>query len=66
MADKKQFYAHIHSNVDVVNIKGMLAPQGWEDIILQKEKLSFVDTNGKESYDGPCMLKVLLKEINLN
>ncbi len=46
-------------------IKGMLSLTGWEDIMPKKAKFTFTDAAiGVETYDGPCMLKVLLEEID--
>ena len=62
--DKKRFYQRVHASVVSEIIKGMLTPKGWEDLMLEKAKFTFVDTTGIETYDGPTMLKVTLEEID--
>ena len=64
-ADKATFYQRVNSGVVSENIKGLLSPKGWEDLMLEKAKFTFTDvTAGVETYDGPCMLKVLLEEVD--
>ena len=64
-AHKKIFYKRVDSNVVAEIIKGILTPKGWEDLMLEKRKFTFTHaTSGVETYDGPCMLKVLLEEID--
>ena len=62
-ADKAKLYTRVHANVVVKIVKNFLTPNGWDDLMLQKYKFAFTDTNGMKSYDGPTMIKVLLKEI---
>ena len=64
-AHKAKFYNRVDSNVVSEIIKGTLTPKGWEDLMLEKKKFTFtVAATGVETYDGPCMLKVLLEEID--
>ena len=45
-------------------VKNFLTPNRWDDFMLQQHKFAFTDITGMKSYDGPTMLKVLLKEID--
>ena len=62
--DKKKFFSRVHANVVVENIKNCLTPSGWEDLMLEKDKFTFVTSSGGESYDGPVMLKVIFENVD--
>ena len=62
-ADKAKFYTQVHVNVIVEIVKNFLTPNRWDNLMLQQHKFSFTDITGMKSYDGPTMIKVLLKEI---
>ena len=62
--DKKKFFSRVHGNVVVEIIKNCLTPSGWDDLMLEKDKFTFVTSTGSESYDGPVMLKVLFENID--
>ena len=63
-ADKAGFYTRVHANVVVKIVKNFLTPNGWDDLMLQQHKFAFTEITGMKSYDGPTLLKVLLKEID--
>ena len=48
--------------MEIVN--NFLTPNGWDDLMLQQHTFAFMDITGMKSYNGPTMLKVLLKEID--
>ena len=61
--DKLKFYDRVNSNVVMENIKNILTPGGWDDLMLQHPKFSFVNVDSTKNYDGPTMMKVLLEDI---
>ena len=63
-ADKAKFYNWLHANVVVEIVKNFLTPNGWDDLMLQQHKFAFTDITGMKSYDGPTILKVLIKEVD--
>ena len=63
-ADEAKLYTRVHANVVAEVVKNFLTPNGLDDLILQQHKFAFTDITGMKSYDGPTMLKVLLKEID--
>lgn len=62
--DKAKFYDRVNGNVVVEIIKNTLLPCGFDDLMLQADKFTFIGTDGHKSFDGPTMLKVLLEEID--
>ena len=60
-ADEPKLYTRVHANVVVEIFKNFLTLNGWDDLMLQQHKFSFTDITGMKSYDGPTMLKVLLR-----
>ena len=62
--DESRFYTRVHANVVVEIVKNFLTPNGWDDLMRQQHKFAFRDITGMKSYDGPTLLKVLLKEID--
>ena len=62
--DEVKFYTRVHVNVVAEKVNNFLTPNGWDDLMLQQQKLAFTDITVMKSYDGPTMLKVLLKEID--
>ena len=63
-AYEARFYTRVHVNVVVEIVKNFLTPIGWDDLMLQQHKFAFMGITGIKSYDGPTLLKVLLKEID--
>ena len=63
-ADKTTFYDRVNANVVVELMKNTLTPGGWDDLMLQESKFLFQDAQGVKSYDGPCLLKVILEDID--
>ena len=62
--DQPIFFDRVNGNVVSEIIKNILTPLAWDDRMLQEDKCGFNDPTGIKSYDGPCMLKVLLEEID--
>ena len=63
-ADKAILYTRVHVNVVVEIVKNFLTPNGWDDLMLQQHNFAFTHITGMNIYDGPTLLKVLLKEID--
>ena len=56
-ADKKTFYDRFDSNIIARSIKNALTPEGYDSLLIEKGKLSFVDTaTGLVQYDEPTLL----------
>ena len=62
--DEARLYTRIHENVVVEIFKNFLTPNIWDDLMLQQHKFAFTEITGMKSYNGPTLLKVLLKEID--
>ena len=63
--DKKQFYNRVNGNVVVELLKNILTPGGFNDLMLQSHKFTFINNFGVKSYNGPTMMMVAIKEIDL-
>ena len=65
--DKKDFYEKVHSSVVAKIIENMLSAQGFTDLLMAKDKFTYVcETSGQEKYDGPTMLFLVLQKIDPN
>ena len=62
--EKARLYTRVHVNVVVEIVKKFLKPNGWDDMMLQQHKFAFTEITVMKNYDGPTLLKVLLKEID--
>ena len=54
----------MNGNAVVKIIKNTLTPSAWDDMMLNKSKSSFVNSDGTKSDDGPTIMKVLLEDID--
>ena len=64
-ADKKQFYAKVHSNVVAKIIENGLTPSGFEDLLMKKHLFEFRNaTTGEIEFDGPTMLYLVYEKID--
>ena len=61
--DKATFYLRVHSQVVAMIIKNGLSAIGYQDLMLQKSKFSFVHpTTGEIEYDGPTMMFLIFQK----
>ncbi len=62
--DKPVFYNCVSGSVLAKLIEHMLTSMGFQDLLLQKEKIEFFDTTTGETHlDGPTMLKLVLSQL---
>ena len=54
----------MNANVVVELMKNARTPAGCDDLMLQESKFLFQNASGVKSYDRPCLLKVVLEEID--
>ena len=61
--DKKTFYKRVNVNVVTRIIKNGLSTTGWNDLMLQKDKFTFVHADGSIEYDGGIMAFLIYQKI---
>ena len=65
--DKADFYKQVDSAVVAKLCENCLSTSGYNDLMLQKDKFSFVDsTTGQVKYDGPTMIYLIYQTIDPN
>ena len=65
--DKVDFYHQVDSAVVAKLCENCLSTSGYNDLMLQKDKFSFVDsTTGQVKYDGPTMIYLIYQTIDPN
>ena len=58
--DKEHFYKQVDSAVATKLCENCLSTSGFDDLLLQEEKFSYVDsTTGQVNYDGPSMIYLI-------
>ena len=62
--DKVKFIDRAHASVVTENLGSTITPTGWGDLMLHKAKFTFIDADGRESFDGVIMMKVSLEEVD--
>ena len=64
-AHKTKFYSRVHSSVIAAIVKNGLSVTGYDDLLLQKERLSFHNaTTGELEYDGLTMLFLIFEKVD--
>ncbi len=63
--DRIVFYSRVDSAVVAKLIENSLTPLGWSDLMLYKDKFSYVDqATGEILFDGPTMLKLIYLKVD--
>ena len=65
--DKADFYKQVDSAVVAKLCENCLSSSGYNDLMLQKDKFSYLDsTTGQVKYDGPTMIFLIYQTIDPN
>lgn len=62
--DEEIFYLRVRSGMIAKRIAGILTPDSYNSLLLQKKDFSWMEEDGEYVFDGPTMLIHLLKKIN--
>ena len=63
-SDREKFYKRVRSKIIALHIEGFLTKDAWSDILTDKDKFAWCDSNGDVFYDGPMIIKVMRDACN--